>query len=99
MFWFSGPGPDVQREPVDVLDPRLSPGFERVATRIGRDPIELALTGGEYYGLLFTSPLDVTAKHLATRIGHVRAEPGLRITGPDGQPLPIAGRGFDHFGG
>ena len=71
------------------------------------DLIELALTGGEDYELLFTAP-DVASEAVAavshrcqvpiTRVGRiVTAGEGLRLRGPAGElPLP-AHRGYKHF--
>jgi len=69
-------------------------------------PLQCLLAGGDDYELCFT-----TAKHNAaavraageaagvavTRIGVISAQPGLRVRGPDGLPLSIHAKGFDHF--
>jgi thiamine-monophosphate kinase len=65
------------------------------------------LTGGDDYELLFTAPAQHTNAVLAvaaacgvavTRIGHIDAEPGLRVFGADEQPMPLDGlQAFDHF--
>lgn len=66
---------------------------------------ELALTGGEDYELLFTvAPAQqaaVAALSSAdlplTRIGVIRAEPGLELVAADGSILPPPTGGFKHF--
>jgi thiamine-monophosphate kinase len=32
-----------------------------------------------------------------TRVGHIEAEPGLRLVDENGTPLELAVRGWDHF--
>jgi thiamine-monophosphate kinase len=74
--------------------------------QMGRDPLELALTGGEDYLLLFTCPAE-TAGRLAPTFSRAglpaplplgRIAPGDRVTlqGPAGE-VDISGRGYDHF--
>ena len=68
---------------------------------------QCTLAGGDDYELAFTAPVarraEVAAAALAsatpvTRIGHIEAAPGLRLTDAHGQPVaqqPYAS--FDHF--
>jgi thiamine-monophosphate kinase len=67
---------------------------------------EEALAGGDDYELLFTAPahaepaLARIAAELdlpLTRLGEIRAEPGLAIIDESGQPLPIGSGGYRHF--
>jgi len=83
----------------------LSGALRRGAEALGRDPLRLALTGGEDYELLFTAPGDAEEASLARslglpvrRIGRV-TEPGtpLRILDPAGRPLRLEHPGYDHF--
>jgi thiamine-monophosphate kinase len=83
----------------------LSSGFSEVLIR-QPEWLELALTGGEDYELLFTvaseSAGDIVrlAAELAlplTRIGTLQAEPGLLILQQDGGHYPFQRSGFDHF--
>jgi thiamine-monophosphate kinase len=74
-------------------------GFQAACRRLKRDPLELALGGGEDYELLFTmrgispSP-EALGRRLGTpvtAIGHV-TERGLHVRGASGKP-----RGWRHF--
>jgi thiamine-monophosphate kinase len=79
-----------------------------VALASGRDPLELALGGGEEYELLFTVDpaaaeqlLDDLLEHAATNatvIGAVAPGSGEVTVLRDGRPLAIRADGFDHFG-
>jgi thiamine-monophosphate kinase len=76
------------------------------APRLGCDPVALALTGGEDYQLLFTSPPELAASLFAAfaraglpsplPLGEVVAGQGVLLCGPKGEE-DISGRGFDHF--
>ena len=66
----------------------------------------LALTGGDDYELCFTAPAESAQQiqQLASElklpispIGRIEAEPGLRITQPDGRSWTGPSAGFDHF--
>lgn len=68
--------------------------------------LECLLHGGDDYELLFTAPPSARAAVAQAgaasatpvqRIGCITAESGLRLLGPDGQPRPLASRGYDHF--
>lgn len=65
-----------------------------------------ALTGGDDYELLFTVPaekhdavagLRAVLDHELTRIGVIRAEPGLDVLDADGRKLDLEGVGWRHF--
>jgi thiamine-monophosphate kinase len=66
------------------------------------------VAGGDDYELCFTAPAnaresiaeltDVLGVPL-TRIGQVKRGKGVSLLGPDGKPIKIDGRGFDHFSG
>jgi thiamine-monophosphate kinase len=88
---------------VRLADLPLAPGVEAVARAAGRDPHELAATGGDDYELLFTvSPdrretAEATARHAGTAvtwIGSVAAGAGLRLVGPAGEPVDLTG--YEH---
>lgn len=75
--------------------PLAASATERAA-ELGVDALELALTGGEDYELLFTAPADSVARELGTAIGCVEARPGLRVDRGDG-PRAYVSRGHRHF--
>ncbi|MBN8775027.1 MAG: thiamine-phosphate kinase, partial [Thiobacillus sp.] len=64
------------------------------------------ILGGDDYELCFTAPpgrrdavqaAAAAAGVAVSRIGRITAEPGLNVLDADGQPLPIAHTGYDHF--
>jgi thiamine-monophosphate kinase len=66
-----------------------------------------ALTGGDDYELLFTTPPDAAARLQRvsadlglrlTLIGEIIAGSGVRVRGPDGADLTLPARGYRHFG-
>lgn len=68
----------------------LAPGVEEAARAAGRDPVELAATGGDDYELLVSFPAD-RREHAEgaagvplTWLGEVRTGSGLALVGPDG---------------
>jgi thiamine-monophosphate kinase len=63
------------------------------AAALQRDPVDLALHGGEDYALVAASPSGIDGFR---RIGEVIAGRGLTLRGPGGDK-PLAARGFDHF--
>lgn len=89
----------ASRVAIDVYADELPLGrdFAKTAQRVGRDPLELALTGGEDYELLFTAPADMSVKLLGTRIGQVSEGSGVRVRDRAGKELPITHKGWQHF--
>lgn len=84
----------------------ISDELRRVCDLLGKDPVQMALNGGEDYELLLAvGPADVDAVRTAveasgvplTAVGEV-TRAGLRILAPNGQDefTPQAG-GWDHF--
>jgi thiamine-monophosphate kinase len=68
--------------------------------------MKYVLSGGDDYELAFTAPVhlrdavqaaSVASKTPVTRIGHIDAELGLRLTDALGQPVPNNYGSFDHF--
>ncbi len=68
--------------------------------------LEYVLSGGDDYELLFTAPpsargavkgASIASQTVVTCIGRIEAEPGVRVVGVDGVPLPAHYGSFDHF--
>jgi thiamine-monophosphate kinase len=84
----------------------LAEGVAEVAAAAGRDPLELAASGGEDYELLAALPserlgdastrIGETTETTLTAIGRVAAGEGLELRLPGGGLLES--RGYDHFG-
>jgi thiamine-monophosphate kinase len=84
----------------------LAEGLAEVAAAAGRDPLELAVSGGEDYELLAALPPDrlaeastrigEAAETTLTPIGQVEAGEGAEIRLPGGGQLEA--QGYDHFG-
>ncbi len=71
----------------------------RLARRLDREPLDLALAGGEDYVLLFTLPPDAEFRHPGCRpAGRVVGQPGLKLRRADGTLEPLARAGWDHLG-
>jgi thiamine-monophosphate kinase len=73
---------------------------------LARDPLAMALDGGEDYELLFTvrpartaAVEALAAKHRLTRIGVVKPGRTLTLVGPGKKRRPLRARGFEHFTG
>ncbi|MDD5225138.1 MAG: thiamine-phosphate kinase [bacterium] len=85
----------------------LATGFSAAARKLGRDPLRLALSGGEDYELIFTAPpkkweaVEALARELKlplSRIGMVKAgKPGVKVLDRDGKILPLSRSGYEHF--
>lgn len=84
----------------------LSAELETGCSRLGLDPVSLALGGGEDYELLFTATpgrraeieaLSKTQGLKVTKIGRVEEGEGRVVVGADGLELADFARGYDHF--
>jgi thiamine-monophosphate kinase len=78
----------------------VAPGVAEVAAANGRDPLELAASGGEDYELLAALPPDrvgraVEAVEGLTPVGDLLAGEGVEVRRPDGALLDAAG--FDQL--
>ena len=81
--------------------------LERAAAVFGHETrLELVLAGGDDYELAFTAPAASRAAVQAaaqaagtpvTRIGHIEAQPGVRLVGAGGQLVERHYDSFDHF--
>ena len=84
----------------------LAKGVAEVAAAVGRDPLQLAVSGGEDYELLAALPADnlgeasarlgEAAETTLTPIGEVASGEGAEIRLPGGELLEASG--YDHFG-
>jgi thiamine-monophosphate kinase len=91
---------------IDAARLPVSGAVREAAARLGEDPLDLALYGGEDYELLLAAaPADLAVLTEAltaigttlTAIGVVRpAADGVMVRTPDGAERPLAG-GWDHF--
>lgn len=85
----------------------LAEGVAEVAAAAGRDPLQLAVSGGEDYELLAALPAEklgeassaigAAAETSLTPIGRVAAGAGTEIRLPGGEPLEAGG--YDHLAG
>jgi thiamine-monophosphate kinase len=84
----------------------LSSSYRKRISDFMSDQYQLALSGGEDYELLFTSPegnvgaIEEVSKILeipVTAIGHITLEPGIMVLGADGKEINIERKGFVHF--
>lgn len=92
---------------VDLAALPISLELEQACRSLGWDPVELALTGGEDYELLFTAPAGkreqivaavADAGISATVIGTVSdAVDGLVLVDAQGMERPLSAKGFEHF--
>lgn len=70
----------------------------RLTTALGAHPLQLALSGGEDYVLLFALPAKAKAPQGAVLIGQIEKRPGLRLRrGGHIETLPASG--WDHLRG
>jgi thiamine-monophosphate kinase len=89
---------------VEVERVPLAAGLARAASRLGLDPMGLALSGGEDYELLFAAPrggpsAEVYARRLScrvTEIGSFARGSGVHFT-RGGRPYELEATGFAHF--
>jgi thiamine-monophosphate kinase len=74
----------------------------RAALEVDPQRIDLALTGGEDYELLFTSKVQDLSQRpelqpAVTRIGVITTERGINCRRPDAGLYQCSRGGFDHF--
>jgi thiamine-monophosphate kinase len=87
----------------------LSNGFNQAASSVNKDPLILALTGGEDYELAFTvskQKVDLFEKmlkvvaptfgHGVTKIGEVIEGEGVKVIDVHGTDIPLSNAGFEH---
>lgn len=91
---------------IEIESLPFSDGYADQCLALGRDPIQLALSGGEDYELLFTMPpeargsvetLFADAALRLTVIGVVTDSGRLVVRAADGTEYVPAGKGYNHF--
>jgi len=94
----SGAGAIVWGPKIPVV--RIPPELRR----LGLDPLDLALHGGEDYELLFTVPKKFSSRLprkingvSVTVIGEITREKKIILVGPDGSGAPLQPMGWDPF--
>jgi thiamine-monophosphate kinase len=84
----------------------ISPALGAFAPLAGRDPVEMALVGGDDYELLFTAPANCAGRFAdpppefgvtVRRVGRIESGEGAFLEEERGL-RPIGDLGFDHFG-
>jgi thiamine-monophosphate kinase len=93
----SGAGAEVEAARIPI-----SPALARFA----RDPLDMALNGGEDFELLFTvrpakipAVLALARTHRITRIGQIVPGRAVRLVSPKGRKTALRPGGFEHFSG
>jgi thiamine-monophosphate kinase len=85
------------------IDANRVPVAPKVKAAFGEKALELALTGGEDYELLFTAKAEVIAriKKAAScpisAIGEIAAGQGVTVVDRRGKPLELGRAGWEHF--
>lgn len=72
----------------------VSPPFARLAARLGRDPLDFVLGGGEDYALVAASAATIPG---FVRIGRFELGDGIALEDQAGRTRSLDARGFDHF--
>jgi thiamine-monophosphate kinase len=74
----------------------LAPGVAEAAALLGRDPVALALGGGEDFVLAAALPRTADLGGVLD-CGRFTGDPGRRVHQTAAGPLPLAGLAYDHF--
>jgi thiamine-monophosphate kinase len=74
----------------------LAPGVAEAAALLGRDPVGLALGGGEDFVLAAALPRTADLGGVLD-CGRFTGDPGQRVHQAPAGPLPLAGLAYDHF--
>lgn len=82
---------------VRSADLPTAPGYQEGCRALGLDPVELALTGGEDYELLFTAPPDRAIPFQAAPIGTIVEDRGVCVVDGAGRPVELDHSGYRHF--
>jgi thiamine-monophosphate kinase len=83
---------------IHLGDLPLGPGAVDLARQLDRDAVQLALSGGEDYELLFTARPSADLRTIGTRIGVVTASPkSLVVLDRQGQSVAVENTGYKHW--
>ena len=74
----------------------MATGVAETATLLGRDPLELALGGGEDFVLAAALPRTADLGGVLD-CGRFTDDPGHRVLVTRAGPRPLAGLAYDHF--
>ena len=76
----------------------FAPGFAKLAAALGADPLELALSGGEDYVLLFTLPSGVAPpdRFGCRAVGTIERSRRIALR-REGRLRPLPAAGWDHL--
>ncbi|WP_439892160.1 thiamine-phosphate kinase [Ralstonia sp. 25C] len=89
-----------------TVDVDRVPRSPTLAAQPAARQLQCTLAGGDDYELCFTAPAEARDAVLAagkqagvtvTRIGHIDAQPGLRLVDRQGAPITFTHGSFDHF--
>ena len=75
----------------------IAPGYQQTCEALDLDALELALTGGEDYELMFTASESPEAGALGTLIGEITEGSGVQVVDESGRAVEIHQSGFRHF--
>jgi len=74
-----------------------APGYQATCEALDVDALQLALTGGEDYELIFTAPESSEADALGTKIGDITEGSIVRVIDEGGKAIEFDQTGFRHF--
>lgn len=82
-------------------------GVPDIARRLDKDPLELALSGGEDYELVFTAPKKAADRIISaieaetgtrvTAIGEIISSPEIMLEDKEGGTQTLSAKGYQHF--
>jgi thiamine-monophosphate kinase len=79
---------------IRTMDIPLSEEMKMTSAYLGISALELALSGGEDYELLFTAPAEAEVK--AFCIGEITRS-GISVVDHKGKKIKVSARGYEHF--
>jgi thiamine-monophosphate kinase len=83
---------------IEIENLPLEADYRRLAVELGCDPIELAITGGEDYELVFTAPQDALVDAPYIPIGRTLEGTGeIEVRDSEGKSIGYKKRGYRHW--